>query len=74
MGRCPILVSNGPLALWSPSSRLLFQIQNLRRTYNLLLPRLLSGQVEEARAIANGAFVNQPGATPQVSERERREG
>jgi type I restriction enzyme S subunit len=43
------------------------QIQNLRRTRDLLLPRLLSGQVELASASANGATSNQPGATPQVT-------
>jgi len=42
-------------------------IQNLRRTRDLLLPRLLSGQVELASASANGATSNQPGATPQVT-------
>ena len=46
MGRCPMLVSNGPLALWLAARTLQRQIQNLRRTRDLLLPRLLSGQVE----------------------------
>ena len=46
MGRCPMLVSNGPLALWLAARILLRQNQNLRRTRDLLLPRLLSGQVE----------------------------
>jgi type I restriction enzyme S subunit len=50
------------------------QIQNLRRTRDLLLPRLLSGQVELASVSANGAPSNQPGATPQVSERKSRKG
>jgi hypothetical protein len=40
-----MLVSNGPLALWPASSRRFCQIQSLRRTRDLLLPRLLSGQV-----------------------------
>jgi restriction endonuclease S subunit len=53
---------------------LLRQIQNLRRTRDLLLPRLLSGQVELACASANGATSNQPGATPQVTERKPRKG
>jgi type I restriction enzyme, S subunit len=46
------------------------QIQNLRRTRDLLLPRLLSGQVELVSASANGATSNQPGATPQVTHRK----
>ncbi len=50
------------------------QIQNLRRTRDLLLPRLLSGQVELASVSANGAPSNQPGATPQVTGHKYREG
>jgi hypothetical protein len=50
------------------------QIQNLRQTRDLLLPRLLSGQVELASASANGATSNQPGATPQVTHRKQNEG
>ena len=46
MGRCPRLVSNGPLALRLAARILPHQLQNLRRTRDLLLPRLLSGQVE----------------------------
>ena len=46
------------------------KIQNLRRTRDLLLPRLLSGQVELVSASANGATSNQPGATPQVTHRK----
>ena len=46
------------------------QIQNLRRTRDLLLPRLLSGQMELVSASANGATSNQPGATPQVTHRK----
>ena len=45
LGRCPMLVFDGPLALWRPLPRRLRQIRNLRRTRDLLLPRLLSGQV-----------------------------
>jgi hypothetical protein len=45
-----------------------------RRTRNLLLPRLLSGRAELASTSANGASSNQPGATPQVSERKSRQG
>ena len=74
MGRCPMLVLNGPLALLLASSRPVRQIQNLRRTRDLLLPRLLSGQVELASVSAHGATSNQPGATPQVSERKPRKG
>jgi type I restriction enzyme S subunit len=48
------------------------QIQNLRQTRDLLLPRLLSGQVELASA--NGAFSNQPGATPQDQNKRQNEG
>ena len=50
------------------------QIQDLRRTRDLLLLRPLSGQVELASVSANGASSNQPGATPQVSERKPRKG
>ena len=45
-------------------------IENLRRTRDLVLPRLLSGQVALASASANGATSNQPGATPQVTHRK----
>ena len=38
------------------------KIQNLRRTRDLLLPRLLSGQMELASISANGATSYQPGA------------
>ena len=50
------------------------QIQNLRRTRDLLLPRLLSRQVALASVSANGATSNQPGATPQVSKRKHPKG
>ena len=46
------------------------KIQNHRRTRDLLLPRLLSGQVAVASVSANGALSNQPGATPQVTCRK----
>ena len=45
-------------------------VENLRRTRDLLLPRLLSGLVELKTASANGAASNQPGATPQVTHRK----
>jgi type I restriction enzyme S subunit len=48
--------------------------RNLRRTRDLLLPRLLSGQVELASVSANGVPSNQPGATPQVSTRKHHKG
>lgn len=54
-----------------PSFRLIYelhlQIQNLRRTRDLLLPRLLSGQVDLSSVSANGAVSYQPGASPQVT-------
>jgi type I site-specific restriction-modification system R (restriction) subunit len=43
-------------------------------TRDLLLPRLLSGQEALAFVSANGAFLCQPGATPQVSRRKYQEG
>jgi hypothetical protein len=48
MGRCPMLVLIGPLALPPTLSRCQRQTQTLRRTRDLLLPRLLSGQVSPA--------------------------
>ena len=52
MGRCPMLVWNGPLALRLVARFRPRQIQNLRRTRDLLLPRLLSGQVELETKVA----------------------
>ena len=42
------------------------RVTNLRQTRDLLLPRLLSGQVELAVVSANGATSYQPGASPQA--------
>jgi len=53
---------------------LIEQIQNLRRTRDLLLPRRLSGRVALESVSANGASSNQPGATPQASARKRPKG
>jgi hypothetical protein len=53
---------------------LIEQIQNLRRTRDLLLPRRLSGQVALESVSANGASSNQPGATPQASTRKSPKG
>jgi hypothetical protein len=60
--------------MWPASSRRVCQIQNLRRTRDLLLRRLLSWQVELASVSANGALSNQPGASPQVTNRKPRKG
>jgi hypothetical protein len=62
------------VAVGPASSRRFCQIQSLRRTRELLLPRLLAGQVELASVSANGALSNQPGASPQVTNRKPRKG
>jgi type I restriction enzyme S subunit len=65
-------------AIVAPSFRLIqelhLQIQNLRRTRDLLLPRLLSGQVALASVSANGALLYQPRATPQAKHRQHPKG
>lgn len=50
------------------------QIQNLRRTRDLLLPRLLSGQTALASVSANGAPSYQPGATPHAKHHQNPKG
>ena len=73
----PVRIAHPPRALLdrfsaivAPSFRMIqklhLQIQNLRRTRDLLLPRLLSGQLALASVSANGAPSYQPGATPQA--------
>jgi type I restriction enzyme S subunit len=42
----------------------------LRRTRDLLLPKLISGALDVPSVSANGAASHQPGATPQVSGRK----
>ena len=47
-------------SIFEQANTLQHGIRNLRRTRHLLLPRLLSGQVELVSVSANGASSNQP--------------
>jgi len=64
----PINLLDQFTAIVAPSFHCIYklhlQIQNLRHTRDLLLPRLLSGQIDLATESANGAFPYQPGASP----------
>ena len=79
MGRCPMLVWAGPLALNMTASLALIYLAEAVMKSGLMTD-LLTGRVrvpatvELVSASANGATSNQPGATPQVSGRKHHKG
>jgi len=71
MGRCPMLIWDGPLTLAFMGNTSL---------KSGLMTDLLTGRVRVPETVtlasvsANGAASNQPGATPQVKDRKQNEG
>jgi type I restriction enzyme S subunit len=72
-----VVITKGEVADWfsaviadviAQQQTIIFQTQNLRRTHDLLLPRLLSGQINvEAIRVPGSPFVNSESARGMAS-------